>query len=70
MATTDPKPPATVQLLAQIEGFCHLTGIGLSTFGMYAAGDPHLAFDLYKGRKPRQRVQEQVRAFIARELAA
>ncbi len=67
---TVPKPPATVQLLAQIEGFCHLTGIGLSSFGVHAAGDPHLAFDLYNGREPRERTQERIRAFIARELAA
>lgn len=70
MPATNPKPPAVVQLLVHIESFCHATGMGLSTFGAYALGDPRLVFDLYKGREPRQRIYDRVRAFIARELAA
>ena len=53
-----------VHLLRDIEIFLRDSEIPAARFGRLAMGDPRFVFDLRRGREPRRRTVERVRAFL------
>ena len=53
-----------VHLLTEVEKFLRRSEIAPTRFGREAVGDPRFVFDLRKGRDPRPRTIERVRAFL------
>ena len=53
-----------VHLLRDVEKFLRESDIPAARFGRLAMGDPRFVFDLRKGREPRRRTVERVRAFL------
>lgn len=53
-----------VHLLREVEKFIRRSDIAPTRFGREAVGDPRFVFDLRKGRDPRPRTVERVRAFL------
>lgn len=57
--------------LDEVEVYLDKSKLPPTTFGKQAVGDPQFVFDLRKGREPRSRTVDKVRAFMReRELAA
>ncbi|MCS6986608.1 MAG: hypothetical protein NZM40_04105 [Sphingomonadaceae bacterium] len=59
-----------MSLLFQIESCLKATRVPPSRFGRDAVNDPRIVHDLRRGRQPGQRMQERLRAHIARLMAA
>lgn len=53
-----------LDLLAEIRAHCEKTGLGLSTFGEAAVGDPRFVGDLAKGRECRSKTLRRVREYM------
>jgi hypothetical protein len=53
-------------LLRRIERYLSRHEISPARFGIEAANDPRLVFDLRRGREPRRRMVERVEAYLAR----
>jgi hypothetical protein len=53
-----------VHLLREVEKFLKISNIPAARFGREAMGDPRFVFDLRRGREPRPRTVERVRAFL------
>ena len=54
-----------MELLDQIEGYLARSGTKASMFGRQAVGDPRFVQDLREGRRPRRKMQERVKQYIA-----
>ena len=54
-----------MELLEQIETYLDRTRIPPSKFGRMAVGDPRFVEDLRGGRRPRDRTQQRVRAYLS-----
>lgn len=54
-----------MELLDQIEGYLARSGTKASMFGRDAVGDPRFVQDLREGRRPRRKMQDRVREFMA-----
>ncbi len=52
-------------LLLQVEKCLRATALTPTRFGRDAIGDPRLVFDLRRGREPRQRTADRIRAYIS-----
>ena len=55
---------STVQLLRDVEKYLKNSNTPAARFGREAMGDPRFVFDLRRGREPRARTVERVRAFL------
>jgi hypothetical protein len=53
-----------VHLLREVEKFLKISDTPAARFGREAMGDPRFVFDLRRGREPRTRTIERVRAFL------
>jgi hypothetical protein len=53
-----------VHLLRDVEKFLKNSNTPAAKFGREAMGDPRFVFDLRKGREPRPRTVERIRAFL------
>lgn len=53
-----------VHLLWEIEKFLRSAEVAPTRFGRDAVGDPRFVFDLRRGREPRHRTVERVRAYL------
>lgn len=53
-----------MHLLREVEKFLRRSDIAPTRFGREAVGDPRFVFDLRRGRDPRPRTVERVRAFL------
>ena len=51
-------------LIRQVEVFLRQTGLPATRFGLLAAADPRLVFDLRNGREPRKRMTMRVEHFM------
>lgn len=51
-------------LIREIEKFLRAHGLSATTFGVLAASDPRLVFDLRNGREPRKRMRLRVEHFM------
>jgi hypothetical protein len=58
-----------MSLLFQIENCLRLTQLPPSRFGREAVKDPRIVHDLRRGRQPGQRMQERLKAHMARIMA-
>lgn len=58
MGTTD------VHLLREVEKFLQESDMPAARFGREVLKDPRFVFDLRRGREPRPRTVERVRAFL------
>lgn len=56
-------------ILLPIELFLRASGMSASAFGMEAAGDPALVYEIRLGREPRRATRAKIRAFINAALA-
>lgn len=56
--------PTPEDLLDMIETHLQHAGIGASSFGMSAVGDPNFVRNLRAGREPRRKTVERVLAFL------
>ena len=56
-------------ILTAIERFLAASGMSASAFGMAAAGDPVLVYDIRRGRELRRATRARIRAFISAEMA-
>lgn len=56
-------------LLAEVERYLIATGMKPTRFGILAAKDPRLVFDLRAGREPRSQTMKRVTDFMSRPLA-
>lgn len=54
-----------MELLEQIETYLDRTRIPPSKFGRMAVGDPRFVEDLRSGRRPRDRTQQRVLAYLS-----
>ena len=54
----------TVHLLRDVEKYLKNSNTPAAKFGREAMGDPRFVFDLRRGREPRPRTVEKVRAFL------
>jgi hypothetical protein len=52
------------ELLAKIEAFCAVHGMGPSAFSLRAVGDPTFVKTLRNGREVRRRTRARVEAFM------
>lgn len=59
-----------MSLLYQIEACLRVTRVPASRFGRDAVRDPRIVHDLRRGRQPGRRVEERLRAHVARVLDA
>ena len=66
MCDTDTTSNST---LTAIERFLTASGMSASAFGVAAAGDPALVYDMRRGRELRRATRARIRAFIAAEMA-
>jgi 2,4-dienoyl-CoA reductase-like NADH-dependent reductase (Old Yellow Enzyme family) len=53
-----------VHLLRDVEKYLRNSNTPAARFGREVLRDPRFVFDLRKGREPRQRTVERVRAFL------
>jgi 2,4-dienoyl-CoA reductase-like NADH-dependent reductase (Old Yellow Enzyme family) len=53
-----------VHLLREVEKFLKSSNFPAARFGREVMGDPRFVFDLRRGREPRPRTVERVRAFL------
>jgi len=53
-----------VHLLRDVEKYLKISNTPAARFGRQAMGDPRFVFDLRKGREPRPRTIERIRAFL------
>jgi hypothetical protein len=53
-----------VHILRDVEKFLKNSSMTAAKFGREAVKDPRFVFDLRKGREPRPRTVERVRAFL------
>jgi hypothetical protein len=53
-----------VHLLRDVEKYLKNSNTPAARFGREAMGDPRFVFDLCRGREPRARTVERVRAFL------
>lgn len=53
-----------MQILRDVEKYLRKAEVPATTFGRQAMGDPRFVFDLRRGREPRARTIERVRAFL------
>jgi 2,4-dienoyl-CoA reductase-like NADH-dependent reductase (Old Yellow Enzyme family) len=53
-----------VHLLRDVEKYLKNSNTPAARFGREAMGDPRFVFDLRRGREPRARTVERVRAFL------
>ncbi|HTK58776.1 MAG TPA: hypothetical protein VL336_07325 [Sphingomicrobium sp.] len=53
-----------MHLLRDVEKFLKNSNTPAAKFGREAMGDPRFVFDLRKGREPRPRTVERIRAFL------
>jgi hypothetical protein len=53
-----------VHLLREVEKYLKHSNTPPARFGREALGDPRFVFDLRRGREPRPRTVERVRAFL------
>jgi len=53
-----------VQILWEVEKFLRSRGVAPTRFGREVVRDPRFVFDLRRGREPRRRTVERVRAFL------
>lgn len=53
-----------VHLLWEVEKFLRSADIAPTRFGRDAVGDPRFVFDLRRGREPRDRTIDRVRAYL------
>ena len=53
-----------VHLLRDVEKYLKISNTPAARFGREAMGDPRFVFDLRKGREPRTRTIERIRAFL------
>ena len=54
------------QFNSRVSGFLEETGMGATTLGLKAVGDPNLLREMAEGRSPSLRIADQVLAFINR----
>ena len=54
------------QFNSRVSGFLEETGMGATTLGLKAVGDPNLMREIAQGRSPSLRIADQVLAFINR----
>jgi hypothetical protein len=54
----------TVHLLRDVEKYLKISNTPAARFGREAMGDPRFVFDLRRGREPRPRNIERIRAFL------
>ena len=47
-------------LLQSVERHLHRTGLSASGFGRKIAGDPRLVFDMRRGRRPKEALQQRL----------
>ena len=52
------------QFNSRVSGFLEETGMGATTLGLKAVGDPNLLREIAEGRSPSLRIADQVLAFI------
>jgi len=52
-------------LLQSVERHLCLTGTSASGFGRKIAGDPRLVFDMRKGRRPKEEMQERLKEAVS-----
>lgn len=57
-------------ILRTIEGFCEARGMGVTTFGREAVGDPNLVSNMRNGRSLTLKTASVVMTFIADRRAA
>jgi hypothetical protein len=57
-----------VHLLREVEKFLKNSNMPAARFGREVVKDPRFVFDLRRGREPRQRTVERVRAFLETSL--
>lgn len=55
-------------LTAEIERYLAITGMSPTRFGILAAKDPKLVFDLRTGREPRSATVRRVTEFMSRPV--
>ena len=55
---------STVHLLRDVEIYLRTSNVPAARFGREAMKDPRFVFDLRRGREPRQRTVERVRAYL------
>ena len=53
-----------MHLLSVVESFLKRSNMPPARFGREVVGDPRFVFDLRRGREPRPRTMERVRAFM------
>jgi 2,4-dienoyl-CoA reductase-like NADH-dependent reductase (Old Yellow Enzyme family) len=53
-----------VHLLRDVEKYLRNSNTPAARFGREAVGDPRFVFDLRKGREPRPRTVQRIRAFL------
>ena len=53
-----------VHLLRDVEKYLKISNTPAARFGRDAMGDPRFVFDLPRGREPRMRTIERIRAFL------
>lgn len=53
-----------MHLLSEVEKFLRISKIPAARFGREVMHDPRFVFDLRKGREPRDRTINRVRAFL------
>jgi hypothetical protein len=53
-----------VHLLRDVEKYLKISNTPAARFGREAMGDPRFVFDLRRGREPRPRTIERIRAFL------
>lgn len=53
-----------MRLLREVEKFLKNSDMPAARFGREAVKDPRFVFDLRRGREPRKRTVERVRAFL------
>jgi len=53
-----------VHLLREVEKYLRLSNTPAARFGREVMGDPRFVFDLRKGREPRLRTVQRVRAYL------
>ncbi len=53
-----------MHLLWEIEKLLRRSDVAPTRFGRDAVGDPRFVFDLRRGREPRDRTVERVRAYL------
>jgi 2,4-dienoyl-CoA reductase-like NADH-dependent reductase (Old Yellow Enzyme family) len=56
-----------VYLLQDVERFLNNKNVSAARFGRDAMGDPRFVFDLRRGREPRRKTVQRVKAYLETE---